>query len=198
MAIKQTINLYNFYTTSQESYFVGLRFFYMANIIFVIFLSSILIYKNIQYYFRSSELSILVSADQELQASLSKKELRVVQLSTSDKDKKYLQDQLLAVNQRERLLKFLKNNQEPVKFSVFLEELKKAHQPGMQISEIDIKNYGEFLDFKGITSSSDTVAHWLASLKSQSAYEKMQFEAISLERDKTHSHLKFEVKSLYE
>lgn len=198
MAIKQNINLYNFYTYSKERFFVKLSFFYYVNIAFIIILLSIYSYKNFKYFSMKSTYTTIMLEEEKLDLSVKRKALRVNELTTSDTDRQYLKDQQSAILQRQRMLNILKDNQDPVRFSKFLKELETSHQPGMQIRKVNIKNYGQDIDFQGLTVSSDTVASWLSLLKSQNSYKSAKFAAISMERDLDSSLLIFEVKSLYE
>ena len=198
MKTKQNINLYNFGSGSKESIFAKLNVFYYVDAIFIIILFSIYAYKTLQFYLVSTRYNDLLEEAKELDISLSQKEKTVSQLMASDEDKKYLESQKLTVQQREKLLHFLRNSQNPLKFSLFMKDLQASYQPGMQIQLIDIKNYGRFIDFGGLTVSSEVVSQWLHRLKSQTSYEKSEFEAISMERDINSSFLIFEVKSLYE
>jgi hypothetical protein len=197
MSLKQAVNLLKIELPTKDKFFHTIKFFYASNIVLIIGLFLACIFFIYQQKSILSHLAQEESRLKALEAILKEKE----ELKFSLAPPEYLTKNYNRQNKKKfeqiELKRFLTMRDEPTCFSDYLSELNAITTEGMQLDKILIQDFGEEIFFKGASFSPQILSDWIAKLKMQSHYEKVIFDAVTLERDKESPYFLFEFGSVY-
>ena len=198
MAIKQSINLYNFELKKRDPWYLRASFFFsiMYLLIFLVTTSSLWAY----YQKTVSQFALRTQKEAQaiLKLRLEKRRLELKALQSNTQVYADLSSARLEYDKKQRLLSFLKSQKQPTFFSSFLENLEKVKSDEIQLNLINISNYGELVDIKGLAHQSSSVAYWLKELKKTPSFAGKNFEKISIEKDQESAYVRFEVVGQYD
>lgn len=198
MPIKQSINLFQFEAKKRDPWYLRASFFFSVNyaLLFLAVISSLWAY----YEKTISEFAYFNQKKSEgiLQLKVEKRRLELRALQSNTQVVQDLTEARQEYDQKNRLLNFLKNQNKPILYSEFLDNLDSAHLPSMQLNFITIENYGESIDIKGLAKKSASVAQWLSLLKKTPSFQGKNFEKIVIEKDQNSPYVTFEVVGQYD